>query len=109
MPDREDIERASRRPRPPADPGLDGYKKFVTRSTTVLAIFVIAGCLCLAAAATADIVLGLGWGFGWKEFWGALAVGVFGALLYLASRAWFELIGFYPLRDHSQLHKRKHP
>jgi hypothetical protein len=97
MPNSDEIERAYTRPRPPPDPGLDGYKKFVTASTTVAALSVFIVGLCIAVCAAADNLLGLGWGYHWRDLWGALAILAGDAILYIACRAWFAFIGFYSL------------
>jgi hypothetical protein len=110
MPDMDEIERAWRRPKPAPDPGLDGYKRFITRSTTLAFAIILLVCLGIGASAVADLLLRLGWGYSWRDVWAALAISAVGAMLYGVSRAWFEVTGFSAhSRDRSRPNKRIQP
>jgi hypothetical protein len=72
MPSYEEIERAYTRSRPPPDPALDGYKRFLTGSTTVIASLIAVVSLCLVFCAAADKIFGFGWGYHRRDLWYAL-------------------------------------
>jgi hypothetical protein len=77
VPNFDDIDRAYKRSKPSPRSGLDGYKTFVTRSTALSALFVVAVSICFAMSVAADQILGLYWGYQWRDFWAALGLATF--------------------------------
>jgi hypothetical protein len=100
MPNFEEIDRAYEGPRRRPVPALDGYKKFVTRSTTVMALLSIILGFGPGAGSAIDRLFGLGWAIQWRDVWIGLGISVATAILYLftalgspslASTAWLPI------------------
>ena len=76
---------------------MDGYKKFVTMPSAVIAGAFVIISITGALSAAADNVFALGWGLHWRDFWVCLAAAAVGTTLYALTRVWFAFIGFYEL------------